>query len=199
MDLFPSLVEWLRLPEVPGLDGQSLGRALREQPQRRLLLQTNGNFPFVGMTDGRGKVIVSADAQGVRTTERYDLGTDAAERANLIAGGPAPPGTLAGGLGASVLVPPAAGDPWLGWPEELRGGALDALWDLRAGLHGWIAQAFAAAEPAGAVQGLAEALSPREDARGARDVEGLLSALGYGGGDGSADGGSEGDADGEER
>ena len=188
MDLLPSLVEWLRLPEVPGLDGQSLGRALREQPQRRLLLQTNGNFPFVGMTDGRGKVIVSADGQGVRTSERYDLGADAAESTNLIAGGPAPPGPLAGGLGASALTPPSAGDPWLGWPEPLRAGALDALWDLRAGLHGWIAQAFAAAPPAGTVQGLTEALSPREGARGTRDVDALLSALGYGGGDDARDG-----------
>ena len=185
MDLFPSLLEWLRLPGVPRLDGRSLGTALREQPHRRLLLQTNGNFPFVGVTDGRGKVLVAADGDGVRAVERYDLAEDPEERVNLAQGGPVPPAAAPGAVVDPVLAAPQQSGPWLRWPEELRAsGALDALWDLRAGLHGWIARSFEAAAPAGVVRRLAEALSPRADARGEADVQGLLDALGYGGGEG---------------
>ena len=149
------------------------------------MLQTNGNFPFVGVTDGRGKVLVAADGDGVRAVERYDLAEDPEERVNLAQGGPVPPAAAPGAVVDPVLAAPQQSGPWLRWPEELRAsGALDALWDLRAGLHGWIARSFEAAAPAGVVRRLAEALSPRADARGEADVQGLLDALGYGGGEG---------------
>jgi arylsulfatase A-like enzyme len=85
MDIFPSLMQWLDLPLVPGLDGQPLDQAIHGAgvPNRSMVLQTNGNRPEVGRTAEGFKLIVGrAEGDGVRV-ERYDLAQDPMETAPL--------------------------------------------------------------------------------------------------------------------
>ena len=85
MDIFPSLMQWLDLPLVPGLDGQPLDQAIHGAgvPNRSMVLQTNGNRPEVGRTAEGFKLIVGrAEGDGVRV-ERYDLVQDPTETAPL--------------------------------------------------------------------------------------------------------------------
>jgi arylsulfatase A-like enzyme len=86
MDLFPSLMQWLDLPQVPDLDGQPLDPVIRGSAakNRSMVLQSNGNRPDVGRTGEATKLIVGrGEGQGELRVQRYDLSQDPGEESPL--------------------------------------------------------------------------------------------------------------------
>ncbi|HIG87553.1 MAG TPA: hypothetical protein EYQ25_10955 [Planctomycetes bacterium] len=86
MDLFPSFMQWLDLPQVPDLDGQPLDPVIRGSAakNRSMVLQSNGNRPDVGRTGEATKLIVGrGEGQGELRVQRYDLTQDPGEQSPL--------------------------------------------------------------------------------------------------------------------
>lgn len=180
MDLFPSIVEWFGLPSRSGLDGRSLTSALREAPARQLLLQTNGEQPRVGWTDGRSKLVASHDG-AVR--EQFDLEADPHERTNLK--GTPPPEPADGALDDAPQ--PVAPQGLLEVTPEAVASLEGRLVALAQALGQYIPSRRAAGQAAVGILDAADALIPSGRQHRGPDLEALLDALGYGGDGASSD------------